>query len=266
MKNKLPARALAALFLGIGSAQAAAPSVGNVSAEGLVLGETAVLRASVTDADADLEGITFQVSGPGTGGWQTVGSINVSGSSSFAELPWTPPAAGIYTISVTAHDDANNNSVAAFSTFEVYTGRRLISNLTIGSGVSRMFTESGEILTKETSPAANVRAQSGGTLIFWSGGRVTLKSGFHAQPGSFFWGTVDHDNDGYSDVEETTDTDGDGIFDAWEVDHGLNPIAYDSALDSDGDGLSNLQEFQQGRDPLKKDNPSIGLNIFTPAL
>ncbi|MGC3960802.1 MAG: lamin tail domain-containing protein [Verrucomicrobiota bacterium] len=39
------------------------------------------------------------------------------------------------------------------------------------------------------------------------------------------------------------DTDGDGMADWWEANHGLNPLLNDAVLDSDGDGLSNQQEF-----------------------
>jgi hypothetical protein len=46
-----------------------------------------------------------------------------------------------------------------------------------------------------------------------------------------------------------TDTDGDGIPNVWEVNHGLNPNANDASSDPDGDGLTNLQEYQQGNDP-----------------
>lgn len=46
------------------------------------------------------------------------------------------------------------------------------------------------------------------------------------------------------------DSDGDGMPDAWEITHGLNPRnAADAALDSDGDGQTNLQEYVAGTDP-----------------
>ena len=46
------------------------------------------------------------------------------------------------------------------------------------------------------------------------------------------------------------DTDGDGMPDAWEIAHGLNPKdASDAALDPDKDGYTNLEEYLNGTDP-----------------
>lgn len=60
------------------------------------------------------------------------------------------------------------------------------------------------------------------------------------------------------------DEDGDGMTNAWELAHGLNPLVNDANLDPDGDGLTNFQEYQMGRDPQMSDNP-VGLAVFTPA-
>jgi heme exporter protein D len=51
---------------------------------------------------------------------------------------------------------------------------------------------------------------------------------------------------------ESIDTDGDGIYDAWEIQYKLNPFRPDSFIDSDHDTFTNFQEFQNGTDPTKR--------------
>ena len=231
-------------------ARAAAPTVVSATAASVTLGESTILHAEVSDADADLAYVAFYVSGPGITGWLHVGDLNVSGSSAKADLVWNPGQAGMYAVRVDVADV--NSTASAQGAFEVFTGKLVISPVTIANGVNRMHQYSGEIITTEdtsTPTVAKVIVQPGGNFILWSGGRVTLKPGFHAQEGSFFWAAVDHNMNGYSDLEEAIDTDGDGMFDAWEVDHGLNPLVNDANGDLDGDGISNLQEFLTGRNP-----------------
>lgn len=57
----------------------------------------------------------------------------------------------------------------------------------------------------------------------------------------------------------STDSDGDGIPDAYEIANGLNPSVNDAATDLDGDGLSNLQEFQKGTAANLADTDADGL-------
>lgn len=45
------------------------------------------------------------------------------------------------------------------------------------------------------------------------------------------------------------DNDGDGMPDAWEILHGLDPRVADAAADTDRDGLDNLSEYRAGTDP-----------------
>ncbi|MCK5561849.1 MAG: PKD domain-containing protein, partial [Thermoplasmata archaeon] len=53
------------------------------------------------------------------------------------------------------------------------------------------------------------------------------------------------------------DTDGDGLPDDWELEHGLDPENPDDALlDADGDTLTNLEEFEYGTDPNNEDTDS----------
>jgi pectate lyase len=48
------------------------------------------------------------------------------------------------------------------------------------------------------------------------------------------------------------DSDHDGMPDAWEKKHGLNPSdASDASLDKDGDGYTNVEEYLNGTDPTK---------------
>jgi hypothetical protein len=57
---------------------------------------------------------------------------------------------------------------------------------------------------------------------------------------------------GYPKYEGTPykDTDGDGLPDAWETAHGLDPKnATDATTDLNGDGYTNIEEFINGRDP-----------------
>ena len=54
----------------------------------------------------------------------------------------------------------------------------------------------------------------------------------------------------YLAKDAADDTDGDGIPDVWEVEHGLDPLSpVDASADPDGDGLDNLFEYRQGLDP-----------------
>ena len=53
---------------------------------------------------------------------------------------------------------------------------------------------------------------------------------------------ADNDNDGIGNYQDTDD-DNDGMTDAWETAHGLNPLIDDAGLDADGDGVNNLDEF-----------------------
>jgi len=62
-------------------------------------------------------------------------------------------------------------------------------------------------------------------------------------------------------VAASFDTDGDGMPDAWEIDHGLDRLnPADALFDVDGDGLTNLQEYQLGTDP-RDAGSGLRLNI-----
>ncbi len=58
----------------------------------------------------------------------------------------------------------------------------------------------------------------------------------------------------------TSDSDGDGMPDRWDMVHDLDPESNDADADSDGDGLSNLAEYQRGTDPQAGDTDGDGLS------
>ncbi len=56
-------------------------------------------------------------------------------------------------------------------------------------------------------------------------------------------------------VNGKLDSDCDGMPDAWELAHGLNPYdPRDAYVDSDGDGVLNVEEYARGSDPFNPDN------------
>jgi len=61
-------------------------------------------------------------------------------------------------------------------------------------------------------------------------------------------------------LAETADADGDGMSDAFERTHGLNPAVDDAAGDPDGDGLANLDEFAHGTSPHVADTDGDGVS------
>jgi pectate lyase len=67
----------------------------------------------------------------------------------------------------------------------------------------------------------------------------------------------------YDPAQVPADTDGDGMPDAWEVSHNLDPKnPADGAQDTDGDVYTNVEEYLNGTDPQEKVNyRNLGNNV-----
>lgn len=57
---------------------------------------------------------------------------------------------------------------------------------------------------------------------------------------------------------DTTDTDGDGLYDKWEICIGTDPLK----ADTDGDGLNDYLEVEIGTDPIKCDTDDNGVSDY----
>ncbi|ATC63898.1 polysaccharide lyase [Nibricoccus aquaticus] len=82
-------------------------------------------------------------------------------------------------------------------------------------------------------------------------GKVSIRNGIINNPEE----VGGYPNLTFDPAKVPVDTDNDGMPDAWELKHGLNPNdASDGALDSDNDGYTNVEEFLNGTNPREKLN------------
>lgn len=235
---------------------AAAPTIQVLKIDSVLWGETAPMYVEATDADGNLTAVKLFAQGPGISGESEIANVPVSGSSAVVNFTWNPPGSGYFTIRAVAQDGTTGPSVS--KVFEVFLERRTYGAVTLNSGQGVLFEANGEIVTSQNNSAPSVVAQPGSTMILWAKSRIKLKPGFRANAGSFFWAAVDADMNGYSDQEETADTDNDNMPDVWELSVGLNPAVNDAAGDLDQDGVSNYTEFLTGKKP-NDPNDSPGL-------
>jgi len=71
----------------------------------------------------------------------------------------------------------------------------------------------------------------------------------------------------YGSAGTPADSDGDGMPNDWETQHGLNPNdPTDATKDFDGDGVSNLDEYKAGTDPSDTTKPTIVSSSTTSTL
>lgn len=101
----------------------------------------------------------------------------------------------------------------------------------------------GKVTTATPGP---VVIETTGKAVFIGGTGVVLTPGFWARPGSLFRASQDLNLGGFVSL---TDTDFDGLPDAWELLHFGNLTAATGSIDSDGDGPNNAAEYYAGTNP-----------------
>lgn len=179
------------------------------------------------------------------------------------------------------NDAAGNPDGDAFSNFEEYnagTNPQIADDASESAGLSSQFTYNGLDLAPDGD---------GDGLPDWWEAQYGLNGGVANA-------SEDPDLDGLSNLEEfnggwnpivfdnrtqlsavgassltdtgayplgfSTDSEGDGMPDWWEVRYGLNPSLNDAAGNPDGDELTNLQEYQAGRIPNVDDQFGEGFD------
>lgn len=244
-------------------------------------GAPAAFAATARDLDTgananDVIAVQFFVQGAGMSGWQLKGTatpgagLTSSGAGLYnASVSWTPLGEGDYEVTAVAVDAKGNSSedagLSPVKRFEVdfaTSGQgmpevamaldEVITDLTVLAGQEPSFAAKRSI---EASTAVTVN--SGGSLTLAAGGKVVLKPGFQAKSGSDFVARID---------PQYLDTDGDGMYDAWEIARGLDAnSAADALADADGDGFSNVMEFRIGQNPNQADASAASSGVQTPS-
>ncbi|MCK5559341.1 MAG: PKD domain-containing protein, partial [Thermoplasmata archaeon] len=183
-------------------------------------------------------------------------------------------ATGNYTVTLTVSDGVlNDDDICIVSVKSSWSGST--NNPPIADAGPDQTVKVGQIVNFDGSGSYD---PDGDPLLYlWEFGDMPMPSWFnssfrvhsYAQPG-IYTATLsvsdgeftDHDNctiyvideDSGEKPDKVNDTDGDGLPDDWELEHGFDPNdSNDAELDPDGDTLTNLDEFEQGTDPHNKD-------------
>ncbi|MDT8273438.1 MAG: REJ domain-containing protein [Desulfomonilia bacterium] len=158
---------------------------------------------------------------------------------------------------ITVPDDTPPTGSVIVNSGELVTPTRVVS-LTLsatdnsGSVAGMKFSNDNETFSAESAYASSAQ-----WVLTEGDGSKTVFVRFKDAAGN--WSTSASDT-----IELRLDSDGDGIPDAWERLHGLDPSdPHDAAYDSDQDGISNLEEYVAGTDPM---DPSDNIPVAVAGL
>ncbi len=173
--------------------------------------------------------------------------------------------------------DPDNDDASNYEEYIAGSNPNLLTDLvlsykTVATGEMKDYNVENSIIA---GPAYIV--ESGADVTLQAGNIITLKPGFSSIGGSDFSATVlvssensvvsDVDNDGISNYDEyligtdprNSDTDGDGMPDAWELANGVDPLINNANDDPDNDSASNYEEYIAGTDPNNSDTDGDGM-------
>jgi hypothetical protein len=181
-------------------------------------------------------------------------------------LPATLLNAGMNIVAVEIHQHDTGSSDASFdfsltgqptSSMPTITAQPTNQTVTVGATAEFMVSAEG------TQPLAYQWWCNRTRLLDWTlGPTLTLTNVQASDAGSYQVVVVGPSGSATSQVAmlfvPSADTDGDGMPNGWEQDHGLNPFLDDANLDADADGMTNLAEYLAGTDPQ---DPSSYLKI-----
>lgn len=198
----------------------------------------------------------FYVDGVTTWPSSAVTGTNISGT---VQSTWTPTQSGTYTFYVRriGNVNASGSAVAGPYVLTVSSASKLSQSVTFAALPSRVLgcapfalnatASSGLPVSYTVTGPASV---SGAILKITGTGSVSVIA---SQAGDDTYKAATSVPQSFtvtSPSTNMTDSDGDGMSDAWETANGLNPHdATDARSDLNGDGLSNIAEYNLANDP-----------------
>ncbi len=196
----------------------------------------------------------------GAPGYQTLASTAVGGTDESAYYAAFIDPGGLVTgtnvIAAEIHQSGGASSDISFD-FELTGSQSYIAPVISTQPQSQTLGEGSVaslgVLATGTAPLRYQWRFNGTNLLDATNATLTFASVLPAHAGSYAAVVTNLAGMATSQVAtltvSLTDTDGDGMPDAWEQANGLDRLVNDAGLDADGDRMTNLAEFIAGTDP-----------------